>query len=1097
MATLPLSVPGREPNAAQVFRYPQGYALAYRIRARTLVDGEPARSWDYLADAHSGALLARLPLEEEERAPARGVGRTLYSGTVALDTTRVTEPSGESFLLVDSTRPATGLGGPFGGNAVVDLAYLDPPNPDGWTTAAPYVQGQNTWGDGQAEAPLAPQHQDSSATVAADAAYGLQCTWDYFLRIHRRSGWDGRGTATLALVHPRPGIVDDNAVWSKRDHLLVVGNPNQLWPVSTLATLAHEFAHGVTEATANLVYQGESGGLNEATSDIFSVLVRAFVANGSGTAVGDRNVDWNFTATYPTSTGGHQTAVVRDMIRPSNDGRSPDAWNVRLAGLDPHQASGPMNRAFYFLSQGATTDPRLDTTSPYLPGGMTGIGNDKAARIWYHALSTQLTSGSTYLDARAAALKAAIELYGQGSPENLAVHRAFAAIHVGDAAAPPDDFMAPLVTADLAAAGGKLTLTALAEDNDQVAAVAYLIDGIPVGQASTSPYTLVLDTRRLLANGTHTLVALALDRSGNQGASTSWTFETLNPTQQLIRDPGLELQGPASPWGGRATVSSAVDRSGAAPHGGDQYGLFATTSNVTNQVLGQAVTIPAGVASATLRFWTLITGDASVPPTGSFQVTATPQAVTGGPADGDPASLAFTREDAWPGWILRELDLTPFAGWTVQVQFQRDRVEPGVEYRVDDITLVCGARPVTVTVDPPRLALVPGTQSGAVRAAVAGSDDQTVAWTVREGDAGGRFDPGQGIYTAPSRPGIYHLVATSRADPLASAELSIQVLPQLTLSPATAFVDPGGTATFALGLGAEVQLPLVYLLEGPAAGSWFMAPGSTTGAYTAPQATGTYHLVAVDLLDPTQTRYAVATITVTAPSNVTLWPRSLTLPVGATYPLEARTSDGSPVYLALDEGPAGGSLSSAYVDPDRQEAIYAAPATPGVYHLTATSLGNPSRRAAGTVTVRDGMVVFPARKAIRPGTFAVLRAMLPYEDAFNLSEPVVWSVQPQAELETHQNEAYFFAPDTPGTYVVTATTAGEPVLTASATLDVTAPDPDRNGRASGDFGDLAAIADAYGAIAAPGQTLAGDLNEDGVVDDEDLAEAMRVFEQFH
>jgi hypothetical protein len=71
-------------------------------------------------------------------------------------------------------------------------------------------------------------------------------------------------------------------------------------------------------------------------------------------------------------------------------------------------------------------------------------------------------------------------------------------------------------------------------------------------------------------------------------------------------------------------------------------------------------------------------------------------------------------------------------------------------------------------------------------AAVSGTDDVEVDWSVQEGDAGGRVVPrgakatgGQvsslAVYIAPNSPGTYHLLATSKADPQKSAQAEITV----------------------------------------------------------------------------------------------------------------------------------------------------------------------------------------------------------------------------------------------------------------------------------------------------------------------------------
>lgn len=64
---------------------------------------------------------------------------------------------------------------------------------------------------------------------------------------------------------------------------------------------------------------------------------------------------------------------------------------------------------------------------------MAGIGNDRAGRIWYRALTVYLTNTSNYVAARQAAIAAARDLYGNGSAEEKAVWNAFRAINVGPA----------------------------------------------------------------------------------------------------------------------------------------------------------------------------------------------------------------------------------------------------------------------------------------------------------------------------------------------------------------------------------------------------------------------------------------------------------------------------------------------------------------------------------------------------------------------------------------------------------------------------------------------------------------------------------------
>jgi Zn-dependent metalloprotease len=110
---------------------------------------------------------------------------------------------------------------------------------------------------------------------------------------------------------------------------------------------------------------------------------------------------------------------------------------------------------FYFLAQGSRAERDHDAYSKYLvkqPAAMTGIGTDKAYRIWFHASTTKFTSSTNYADARKRMLEAAEELYGKDGREAVAVQRAYAAINVGkdvdEPSAPAPAALAPSSAAE-------------------------------------------------------------------------------------------------------------------------------------------------------------------------------------------------------------------------------------------------------------------------------------------------------------------------------------------------------------------------------------------------------------------------------------------------------------------------------------------------------------------------------------------------------------------------------------------------------------------------------------------------------------------------
>jgi len=195
-------------------------------------------------------------------------------------------------------------------------------------------------------------------------------------------------------------------------------------PLVELDVAGHEMSHGVTENTAALVYTGDAGGLNEATSDIFGTAVEWYANNASDTPdylIGEEiNINGNGTP-------------LRYMDKPSKDGGSRDCWSSTLGGLDPHYSSGPLNHWFYLASEGsgAKVINGVSYNSPTCNAStVTGIGRAAAEKIWYRTLSTYLTSNSNYAAARTGAIKSAKDLYGAGSAQCAGIAAAFSAIAV-------------------------------------------------------------------------------------------------------------------------------------------------------------------------------------------------------------------------------------------------------------------------------------------------------------------------------------------------------------------------------------------------------------------------------------------------------------------------------------------------------------------------------------------------------------------------------------------------------------------------------------------------------------------------------------------
>ncbi|WP_274562802.1 M4 family metallopeptidase [Streptomyces spiramyceticus] len=324
-----------------------------------------------------------------------GSGTGQYSGTVTLGSST----GGSGFTLTDATR---------GGHKTYDL------NQGTSGTGTLFTDADDTWGDGT------PANRQ---TAAVDAHYGAALTWDFYKTQFQRNGIRGDGVAAYTRVHYGNAYV--NAFWSDQCFCMTYGDgaANQK-PLTSIDVAGHEMTHGLTSATAGLRYSRESGGLNEATSDILGTSVEFYAANSSD--VGDYLIGEKI------DIRGNGTPL-RYMDKPSRDGNSADYWSRNVGRLDVHYSSGPANHFFYLLSEGsgAKTINGVSYDSPTADGStLTGIGRVKAYQIWYKALSTYMTSSTDYAGARVATLKAAGDLYGASSVEYQAVAATWTAINV-------------------------------------------------------------------------------------------------------------------------------------------------------------------------------------------------------------------------------------------------------------------------------------------------------------------------------------------------------------------------------------------------------------------------------------------------------------------------------------------------------------------------------------------------------------------------------------------------------------------------------------------------------------------------------------------
>jgi Zn-dependent metalloprotease len=260
--------------------------------------------------------------------------------------------------------------------------------------------------------------QAATSDMAVNEAYdGAGATYDFYHDVYQRNSIDDRGMPLVSTVHFDKNY--DNAFFDGSQMVYGDGDSDifNRFTIS-LDIIGHELTHGVTQYEAGLVYQGESGALNESFSDVFGSLVKQYALKqdvnkadwiiGAGLlkptikGVGLRSMKAPGTAYDDPILGKDiQPAHMRDFVKTNQD----------QGGV--HINSGIPNQAFYLAAM-----------------AIGGNAWEKAGRIWYIALRDRLRQKSNFKRAAAATASVAGELFGAGSAEQQAVQNAWKKVGV-------------------------------------------------------------------------------------------------------------------------------------------------------------------------------------------------------------------------------------------------------------------------------------------------------------------------------------------------------------------------------------------------------------------------------------------------------------------------------------------------------------------------------------------------------------------------------------------------------------------------------------------------------------------------------------------
>ena len=423
-----------------------------------------------------------------------GNAETRYSGTREIGTSLINN----TYQLKDTSR-----------GAIIETLNLN--RREDLRNITPFTDNDNNW-------TTAEHRNQNNDDVALDAHWGVTKTYDYFFSNFNRNSYDNAGTTLKSYVHYGNNV--DNAFWSGAEMLFGDGDTS-FTPLTALDVTAHELGHAVCDATADLMYQRESGALNEGFSDIWGAIVEHHVAPEKSPFLIGEDIALS------------SRGFMRSMANPKLSG-GPDTYkgiNWVAANLDEgcynpiyelndycgvHTNSSILNHWFYILVNGKNGTNDLGNAYD-----VTGIGWDNAAQIVYLIETAYLNQRSDYLHTRNSAIDAAIQLFGENSAERIAVQDAFYAVGIGGKYRTDPDVIAPSVPANLSASNttGNATTLSWEPATDDNGIWGYIIyrNGVEIARTPNTTYR-VIDLNR---STTYNFYVKAYDLYENESSTSN------------------------------------------------------------------------------------------------------------------------------------------------------------------------------------------------------------------------------------------------------------------------------------------------------------------------------------------------------------------------------------------------------------------------------------------------------------------------------------------------------------------------------------------------------------------------------------------------
>ncbi|MCX7569649.1 M4 family metallopeptidase [Tumebacillus sp. DT12] len=357
------------PAQAELVYFPQGdqAVLSYKVNVSYLAD-IPGR-WTVFVNAVDGSIVSATNKIES----ATGVGVLGDSKTI-----NTTAKSG-TYYLEDRTKYMT----TYQGNSINTYNF-------NYGTSSQYyfTDADNYW-------------NSTVQRAAVDAHYYAGKVYDYYKNSLGRNSYNGAGAAIISGVHYSSNY--NNAFWEGTQMVYGDGDGSTFRALSgAYDVVAHELTHAVTEHTSGLIYENQSGALNESWSDAMAAVMDS--------------ADWQIGEDVYTP--GISGDALRSMSDPASEGQPahmnqyqnlPNTEAGDWGGV--HTNSGIPNKAFYNFA--------------------TAIGSRaNAGKVWYTASRDYMTSTTNFSGARAATLKAAAALYGSTSSTYTALANAWSSVGV-------------------------------------------------------------------------------------------------------------------------------------------------------------------------------------------------------------------------------------------------------------------------------------------------------------------------------------------------------------------------------------------------------------------------------------------------------------------------------------------------------------------------------------------------------------------------------------------------------------------------------------------------------------------------------------------